>query len=135
MSDVHLKNTSIKAFAYNATKPVQFLDKFKALIETKKRIAVATFYVAQTTNGGNLITATTAQELGLISLHLNKVSTITNSQLDKISNNHSPVFHGLGKLKGETIKFNINKEHPSHAQHNVESRAPSVKKLKRHLKT
>jgi hypothetical protein len=40
---------------------VQFLGKFEALIETKKRIAVATFYVAKTPNSGNLISATTAQ--------------------------------------------------------------------------
>jgi hypothetical protein len=65
---------------------VQFLGKFEALIETKKRIAVATFYVAKTTNSGNLISATTAQELGLISLNPNKVSTTKNNNLDKILN-------------------------------------------------
>ena len=42
MSGPQLKEMSIKAFAYNATKPVQFFGKFEALTETKKRIAVAT---------------------------------------------------------------------------------------------
>ena len=65
---------------------MRFLGKFEALIETKKRIAVATFYVAKTTNNGNLISATTAQELGLISLNLNKVSTTKNNNLDNILN-------------------------------------------------
>ena len=97
MGGPQLKKTSIKAFAYNATKPVQFLGKFESLIETKKRIAVATFYVAKTTNNGNFISATTAQELGLISLHLNKVST-KNDNVDKILNKHSSLFNGLGKL-------------------------------------
>jgi hypothetical protein len=94
---------------------VQFLGKFEALIETKKRIAVATFYVAKTTNSGNLISATTAQELGLISLHLNKVST-TKNNLERILNKHSTVFQGLGKLKGDKVKLNINKEHTPQAQ-------------------
>ncbi len=88
MSGPQLKKTSIKAFAYNATKPVEFLGKFKALIETKKRIVVASFYVAKTTNSGNPISVTTAQELGLISV--------------------STVFQRLGKLKGDKVKFNIN---------------------------
>ena len=111
MSGPQLTKTSIKAFAYNAIKPVQFLGKFEALIETKKRIAVATFYVAKTTNSGNLISATTAQELVLISLHLNKVSTTKNNNLDKILTKHSTVFQGLGKLKGDKVKLNINKEY------------------------
>ena len=115
MGGPQLKKTSIKAFAYNAKKPVQFLGKFESLIETKKRIVVATFYVAKTTNSGNLISATTAQELGLISLHLNKVST-KNNNVDKILNKHSTLFNGLGKLKGEKVKLNINKEHPPQAQ-------------------
>jgi hypothetical protein len=70
MSGPQLTKTSIKAFAYNATKPMQFLGKLEALIEAKKRIAVATFYVAKTTNSGNLISAKTAQELGSLSARL-----------------------------------------------------------------
>ncbi|CAB3997225.1 Hypothetical predicted protein [Paramuricea clavata] len=58
----------------------------RGLIETKKHIAVATFYIAKTTNSGNLISATTAQEIGLINLNLNKVSTTKNNNLDKILN-------------------------------------------------
>ncbi len=50
MSGPQLKEMSIKAFVYNATKPVQFFGKFEALIETKKRIAVASFYIAKKTN-------------------------------------------------------------------------------------
>ena len=70
MDGVNLKQTNIKAFAYNATEPVKFQGKLETVIETRKRIAVTTFYVAQTSNCSNLISATTAQDLGLISLHI-----------------------------------------------------------------
>ena len=51
---------------------MKFIGKFETTVETRKRIAVATFYVAKTIDSGNLISLTTAQELGLISLQLNK---------------------------------------------------------------
>jgi hypothetical protein len=56
--------------------PVKFLGKFEETIETRKRVTVATFYVTKTSNSENLISATTAQELGLdnVSLHLKKLS-------------------------------------------------------------
>ena len=69
MKDVKLQKTNIKAFGYNSPKPVQFVGKFEETIETRRRVAVATFYVAKTADGGNLISVTTAQDLGLVSLH------------------------------------------------------------------
>ena len=111
-----LKPTNIKAFAYTATKPVQFVGKFEAVIETRKRVTVATFYVTKTTDSGNLISFQTAKELGLISLHLHKVSSTNDNKLDAILNKHANVFNGLGKLKGDKIKLNIDKEHTPKAQ-------------------
>ncbi len=70
----YLKKTSIKAFAFDAKLPVRFVSKFEATIETRKCVTVATFYVTKTTTSGNLISATTAQDLGLISIHLHKIS-------------------------------------------------------------
>ena len=64
--------------------PVKFQGKFEAVIETRKRIAVATFYVAQTSNSGNLTSATTAQDLGLISLHVNKLTESKDAKIDEI---------------------------------------------------
>ncbi len=82
MHGVNLKQTNIKAFAYTATEPVKFRGKFEAVIETRKRIAVATFYVAQTSNSGNLRSATTAHNLGLISLHVNKLTESKDAKID-----------------------------------------------------
>ena len=75
MDGVNLKKTNIKAFTYNAKEPVTFQRKFEATIKTKKRVAVAIFYMAhgQTPDSGNLISATTAQDLGLLSQCVNNL--------------------------------------------------------------
>ncbi len=38
-------------------KPVRFIGKFEAIVETRKRVAVATVYVANKPGSGNLISA------------------------------------------------------------------------------
>ncbi|CAB4022955.1 PREDICTED: uncharacterized protein K02A2.6-like [Paramuricea clavata] len=108
MQDIKLTRTNTKAFAYNTKSPVEFLGKFEAVIETRKRISVATFYVAKAANCGNLLSLSTAQELGLISLHLDKL-TSKDAALENILQKHSKVFSDLGKLKGEKIKLDIDK--------------------------
>ncbi len=47
MKGPELRTTNIKAFAYTGKKPVKFMGKFEALIETRKRVTVATFYVTK----------------------------------------------------------------------------------------
>ena len=42
--EVTLKSTKTKAFAYNQSEPVNFLGKLEAVVETRKRMTVATFY-------------------------------------------------------------------------------------------
>ena len=85
-------------------------------IETRRRVTVATFYVEKTAEAGNLISVTTAQDLGLVRLHLNKLSETNDKKLDSIINKHSNVFNGLGKLKGETVQLNIDKNQTPRAQ-------------------
>ena len=70
-----LSRTNTKAFAYNTNSPVEFLGKFEAIIETQKRMTVATFYVAKGESCGNLLSLNTAQELGLVSIHVDKLTT------------------------------------------------------------
>lgn len=70
---------------------------------------MATFYIAQTKASGNLISSTTAQDLGLISVHI-KVSGTKDNKLGTVLNKHEQLFHGLGKLKGEKVKLNIDKD-------------------------
>ena len=39
MKDIELTRTNMKAYAYSKTSPVEFIGKFEAVIETKKRIS------------------------------------------------------------------------------------------------
>ncbi len=99
MDGVELKKTNVKAFPCNTQTPVKFLRKFEALIDTRKRVAAATFYVVNTLDSGNLISSATAQDLCLISLHINKLSTTKDKKLDKILSKHCNLFHWSGKTE------------------------------------
>ena len=60
MKDIKLTRTNMKAFAYSKKSPVEFIGKFEALIETKKRMSVATFFVVKEKHCGNLLSLNTA---------------------------------------------------------------------------
>ena len=115
MKDVKLTRTNMKAFAYSKKSPVEFIGKFEALIETKKRMSVATFFVVKEKHCGNLLSLNTEQELGLVSLHLNKL-TSKDAALDHILQKNSTVFTGLGKLNGAQIKLDIDETKVPKAQ-------------------
>ena len=66
-------------------------------------------------HSGNLLSLSTAQDLGLISLQLNKIS-VNDTGVDEILARHAKVFEGLGKLKGETVKLDIDKGQVPKAQ-------------------
>ena len=108
IKDITLTRTNTKAFAYSTKSPAEFLGKLKTVIETRKRISVATFYVTKGKNYGNLLSLSTAQDLGLVSLHIDKL-TSKDTTLENILQKNSDVFSGLGKLKGEKIKFDIDR--------------------------
>ncbi len=60
MKGPELRTTNIKAFAYTAKKPVKFMGKFEALIETQKILILIIFICIHTINflhflTGNLI--------------------------------------------------------------------------------
>ena len=115
MKEVNLQRTNIKAFPYSSTKPVEFKGKFEAVVETKNRLTLATFYVVKDFHSGNLLSLSTAQDLGLISLHINKVSMNDNA-LTEILNRHAKVFDGLGKLKDEQVTLVVDEQQPPKMQ-------------------
>ena len=106
MNDVNLQKTNVKAFPYSSSKPVDFRGKFDSVIETKNQIALATFYVLKNASSGNLLSSATAQDLGLISLHLNALSQNDN-KIAEILNKYPEVFEGLGKLKDKSVTLRI----------------------------
>ena len=115
MKDAHLLETRAKTFPCKTSKPVTFKGKFQAMVETKKRCAVTTFFVVNSSNSGNLLSTQTTQELGLISPNLCKLAVTNKSNLPQTSdktlssilNKHSNVLNGLGKLKNQQITLNI----------------------------
>ncbi|CAB4027924.1 Potassium channel subfamily T member 1 [Paramuricea clavata] len=80
-------------------------DKAPKTIETRKRVTVATFYVTKTSNSGNLISATTAQELGLVSLPASssrKQQTMTEEHVNFVARNSVPKAMTLVEVEAAT---------------------------------
>lgn len=84
-------------------------------------MTVATIYVTED-NGGCLLSTTTAQELGFISLHLQalQISTtwtkdstaqmkVKDPKVKESSHQFSERFTGLGKLTGKQVQLSIDK--------------------------
>ena len=65
-----------KIFRYGSTQPIELLGKFDVLLETKHKMTATTIYVTQG-NGGNLLSFTTALELGLVEVKINSVEIAT----------------------------------------------------------
>ena len=115
IDSVRLQPTNVKAYPFNSKKPVRFAGKFETLVEAKRKFTVATIYVTQE-KGGCLMSYATAQELGLITLHLDGVEVgkagkqkleVKDVHVQNIVNNHKEVFTGLGKFKDKQIDLVI----------------------------
>jgi hypothetical protein len=74
LRNIELKQTSVKAYPFNSDKPVKMEGKSSALAESKHKFTVATMYVTSE-DSGCILSTETAQELGLVSLHLNQIRT------------------------------------------------------------
>ena len=120
LRNITLKPTSVKAYPFNSDKPVKMEGKFRVLAESKHKFTVATIYVTSE-DGGCLLSSETAQELGLVSLHLNQMNknttnaeqqtqsktNVNDQSLQRMLDNHAPVFSGLGKLKNKQVELAI----------------------------
>lgn len=105
--------------------------KFRVLAESKHKFEVATIYVTSD-DGSCLLSSDTAQELVLLSFHLNQIKnnkpssnpasppnltlTTNDKKLQRILNNHATVFSGLGKLRNRQIELAIDDTVPPVAQ-------------------
>ena len=118
LNGIKLQPTKVQAFPFNTKQPVHFEGKFETLVESKEKYCLATFYVMKEQKAGCLLSANTAQELGLISLNLNQVhsSNTKDDNVRAIIDEYKQVFEGLGKLKDDDVKLNIDKEAIPQAQ-------------------
>ena len=123
LGGINLKKTHIKAYPFNSAEPVRMKGKFRTSLESRKRITVATIFVTEE-NGGCPLNNATAQDLGLISLHLSKIetprasqqkskatinATVADKAVQNIISKHSKVFQGVGKLKNRQIELIVDK--------------------------
>ncbi len=117
MKNVNLKPADVKAYSLNHSTSVKFMGKFGTVFETKHRLAACTFYVTESVNGGCFLSNHTAQELGLVSIHINKLNSTTNAKksthltklLTRCYVNELPEkFERVCKLKNHKVTLNIN---------------------------
>ena len=75
---IHLKRSKTKVFAYGTNTPLETLGCFETSLESDKRFAPFTMYVAKK-GSGNLLSGDTAIDLGLLNLKkINQVATDVN---------------------------------------------------------
>ena len=72
--DLCLKPTKTRTFPFDCEKPIQLLGKFETAVENNNKITVTTIYVAAG-KSGCLLKFETAEELGFITVHVNKIDT------------------------------------------------------------
>ena len=109
LEGIELRPTKVKAFAFSSKQPVCFKGKFEALVETKQKYCVSTFYVVSSKDSGCLLSMATAQELGLISLNLSAIKPVdvTDEKLSTLLDKYRDVFKGLGKLRDTEVQLNV----------------------------
>ena len=85
---VQLKRTNARLFAFGSTQPLSLQVKFDTLIESRKRMANATFYVTKESSGNtSLLSYATSADLGLITLPLNSVGSTAKSSRQRETDN------------------------------------------------
>ena len=120
---VKLHPTKIKAYPFTSKQPVEFKGKFETMVESKSKYCITTFYVMHEKDIGCLLSGSTAQELGVVKFNLNTIADKTGSLVNtkdhvvqRIIQEYKEVFTGLGKLKNNAVKLNIDKEAIPQAQ-------------------
>lgn len=82
------------------------------MLESKHALSVAEIFVIKSKNSVCLLSLTTAQELGLVTLNLDTLSVSKDNKnidsgIKEILDNYSNVFNGLGMLKDYKVQLNI----------------------------
>ena len=95
-SKIKIARTEKKILAYGSRIPLPSLGKFQATVETKRRFAIVTFYIAKRTSKcmGSLLELQSAVSLGLIYIVNNvenkKVVDQNNANLNAILKDYAP---------------------------------------------
>ena len=95
---VKLKQPKTKIYAYGSTTPLNALGTFTTVVESRRRITFAMFYVLKAGNG-SLLSCKTAQELDIIRLNVSSIDTKVNKLPSKAQ---STPQHTLSTLPSTT---------------------------------
>ncbi|CAB4042236.1 Transposon Ty3-I Gag-Pol poly, partial [Paramuricea clavata] len=99
--------TKTRIYAFGSSEPVELKGKFEVLVDSKRCVAAATFYVTKGTQGtASILGCETSTNLRLITMNVN------NSRCRKYRKSR------IGKLKGHEQKIHINTDVPPVAQTN-----------------
>ena len=120
-----------KIYAFGSTEPVELKGKFEVLVDSKRRVAAATFYITKgTQETTSILCCETSTNLHLITMNVNSVSKASEVTSDSgtdtsscdldaskrkenlLKGRHPNVFTGIGKLKGHEQKIHINTDVP-----------------------
>ena len=97
---IKLQPSKIKLNSYGSDTPIEILGQFQAAVESKNKITIATFFVANKASG-SLLGYETARELGLI--RVQDVNTVQHDLVDS----YKDIFQGIGKLKDHQVEIHI----------------------------
>jgi len=107
---IKLTEDTCRMFAYGSQSQLRVLGKFDANIRANGKQVTSTVHILQGTHGSPLSFAT-ANELGLVDIKVNNVTTHSN-----VIEQYPTVFQGIGKLKDCEVKLHIDKSVPPVAQ-------------------
>jgi hypothetical protein len=134
---ISLRKTKAKIYAFGSAEPVELKGKFDVLVDSKRLVAAATFYITKgTQETTSILCCETSTNLHLITMNVNSVSKASEVTSDSgtdtsscdldaskrkenlLKGRHPNVFTGIGKLKGHEQKIHINTDVPPVVQFN-----------------
>jgi len=112
---VCLSRPSNRIFAYGSKTQLPVLGKFKGTLESRNKIAITDIHIVQG-NFGCLLSYSSATTLGLIQVNINKVQAQQSATHEKLIQEFSHIFDGIGTLKDVEVKLHIDPSVPPVAQ-------------------
>ena len=117
--NINLLPTKTKIFTYNAKDPLALDGLFYTNASFKQNHHIAKIFVTSNENSGCILGRDSATKLGVMQLVEGVHSLQVSSEVNPLLVEFEDLFHGLGLLKGQEIKFEID---------------PSVKPITQHLR-
>ena len=114
-NEVKLIPTTRELYAYGSSSKLDLKGEISTNIACTGRVVNTNLYVF---NGANmcLLSFETARELNIMSINENVLCSVTSGSHSDIVAGFPKVFQGVGKLKGVSVKFHVDKSIPPVAQ-------------------